>query len=257
MRTTLMSAAILIPVSVLANDPMKMKGHEGAAMSPTQVLNKLHRLSQKGIEKATFAQTNSTNEKLKTFVSKTVKDYQQLDQAAIDLARERKIVLASLTDPSPAEDLGTRSGMPARTEPGTPGIQPSPDPARAGADPARATDPAMVGTEPGKPGSPTVGTPPPTDTQLGSSAPRQPFETKSIHEQKQARWEQIRSLRGSEFDTQFLSMSADNAKSMISILESSRTRTDKKLDGLIDKAVRIFKDHQEQAEKLQRDLRAS
>ncbi len=41
------------------------------------------------------------------------------------------------------------------------------------------------------------------------------------------------------------------------MLEGDRAKADRKLGRVIDQAIKTFKDHQEQAEKLQRDIRAS
>lgn len=237
MKAILVSAAFLIPALVLANDP-SMHG----AMTPAGLLNKLHQTSQKSIEKGTVAQTNAGSEKVKSFGAKMVKDFQKLDSQVVDLAKEKNIVLAT-TAAYGSEETATsesmKSGAPKGEEMGN--VPAEPGEARAGAEPMPSDSPSKTGKmEPYK-----------ADT----AKPGEMAEAKgSDYQAEQAKWDRLKTLRGAEFDTEFLTLTVDGAKQHIKSLEGSRIKGEKKLDRLIDRAVKVFKDEQRDAEKLQKEL---
>jgi predicted outer membrane protein len=310
MKSILIAAAILVPTLVLANDPTAKdpSAQKGAVQTPTQVLNKLHSVSQKGIEKATVAQSNAGNERLKTFAGRQLKDFQKLDQQVLDLAKTKQITLTSMTGGS--QDYGSTGSQGGSMGSGSTGS------GSTGSTGSGSSDSDTMGSGSGSTGSGSVGsgstgsgstgsgstgsgstgsgstgsgstgsvgsgttgstgtttqtgtandtrtgtatgTESP-DTRMGSTTGTAGSESMDMDKQaKEARWERLRTLRGAEFDSEYLSMVADGARQQISMLEGARNKGDRQLDRLIDSAIKTFRDHQNQAEKLQREIRAS
>ena len=229
MRATLLAAALLLPTLALAGEPA-FQAETRALMSPSQVLNKLHHASQKGLEKATMAQTSSTDARVKAFAAQQEKDYQKLDAAVVELARTKELSLDPPAVTMRAE--GTKAaaqqkGSMDRMSPDSPTIQ-------LGTAGDTRTSTSAVGT---------------TEDSLVASAGEM--------DAKAARMERLRGLKGSAFDTEYLAMAVEGAQDKISMLESARAKSDVALTRVVDQAIAIYRAHQKQAEKLQRTLRAS
>jgi predicted outer membrane protein len=341
MKATLIAAAFLIPTLVLANDPSSTKttkdtkdtyGQTTGSQTPNEVLNNIHKFSQKGIEKATLAQANAGNERVKNFAGRQLKDFQKLDKAVLDLAKDKKITLTTMSSGSAGSheygSAGSQSGSMGSTTTGSGSIERdttmesdttgsgstttgttgstksgsvgtdttgtgssdrmgSTDDmgstttgtgttgSRAGTTGTGTTGSTGTDTRTGSAGSGTTGSTGSTtqtgtandtrtgtnntDLGTGSSDTRMGSTTGSSDtmEMQDTRWDRLRTLKGAEFDSEYLSMTAEGARKNISVLEGARIKGDRKLDKVIDQAVRIFRDHQDQAEKLQRDIRAS
>ena len=283
MKATLIAAAFLIPTLVLAGDPQPKESYEPKeqgstpqtqqqTLTPTQVLTELHMVSQTGIEQATIAQSNAGSERVKSFAEKQVKDFQKLDKAVLDLAKDRNITLSMESAPGSTEKKMGSETMPseppggtAGTGSGTTGTTTGTD-TRSGAVGSGTTGGTGTTTQMGTAGDTRTGTATEVPDTPSPSAEPQPAPAPETMgsaagtvdpKAKDSRWERLKTLKGSEFDTEYLSMINENARQNISNLESNRIKGDRKIDKLIDSAVKTFKDHQKQVEKLQRDIRAS
>lgn len=232
MRATLLAAALLLPTLALAGEPA-FQAETRALMSPSQVLNKLHHASQKGLEKATMAQTSSTDARVKAFAAQQEKDYQKLDASVVELARTKELSLdpPAVTMRAEGTKAAARSeqqkGSMDRMSPDSPTIQ-------LGTAGDTRTSTSAVGT---------------TEDSLIASAGEM--------DANAARMERLRGLKGSAFDTEYLAMAVEGAQDKISMLESARAKSDVALTRVVDQAIAIYRAHQKQAEKLQRTLRAS
>src|SRR5688572_31701978 len=113
MKKLLIGAALLAPVLALATDVKSKdksvetrstsekrtetysKSETTMVMTPTQALSKLHKVNMKHVELGNLAQLNSTNDKVKQFGARLVRDHQRLDKQVIDYAKDKNIVLTS------------------------------------------------------------------------------------------------------------------------------------------------------------------
>lgn len=307
MKATLIAAAFLIPTLVLANDPSSKTtkdtyGQKGAygqktsVQTPSEVLNKIHSLSQKSIEKATVAQTSASNEKVKNFAGKQLKDFQKLDKSVVDLAKDQKITLSAMTGSSAGSheygaagsqggSMGSAGSMDRETTGTIEHDTTGSGSAGAGSMPPKSGSTAPGSTRSGTAtGSGSMG----SDTTGSGSSERMGSTTTGSSEElgttgktgtdiktgstgsgsmgsaagesmdaMDTRWDRLKNLSGAQFDSEYLSMTADNARRNITVLEGARIKGDRKLDKVIDTAIKTFRDHQDQAEKIQRDIRAS
>ncbi len=73
----------------------------------------------------------------------------------------------------------------------------------------------------------------------------------------QAKLDELKNLQGAEFDTQFLSNVVDASQRSLDTLNGWKGQGDKKLNVLIDRAIKVIGDHQREAERLQQKIPAA
>ena len=207
-------------------------------MTPANFLNQLHYISQKGIEKATMAQTSSNNSKVKSLAVQQQRDFERLDQTVLELVKERSFTLVEPGVTMRAEDTNTGdSRSPGKTSTMDRMSPDSPTTQMGTANETRTEASVQVGT--------------PANALEGSIAENSGVDTKA------ARMERLRTLKGTAFDAEYLSMMIEGAQKHISMIENAGVKGDAKLNRVFDLAMKTFRDHQRRAELLQRAPSAS
>lgn len=90
-----------------------------------------------------------------------------------------------------------------------------------------------------------------TTAQGGDKSPEQK------RQEFQAKLDELKNLQGAEFDGQFLSNVVDASQRSLERLNGWKGQGDKKLNVLIDRAIKVIGDHQREAERLQQKIPAA
>lgn len=268
--------------------------------SENKVVDKIHHVNKKHIEYGNLARTRASNEQLRKFGAKLVKDHQKLDEAVFTYAKQNKLKIGESDKEQQgrsqlgyggdrADDLtiaGSNQGSTGSTGgSGTTYGTQSDSLAQTGRDQqadVTGQTGAMGGTgtddQSGATGGSTqrandVGRTPEQQANLGAerdiSATQQSGDVSGTPsaqgdkspEQKrqefQAKLDELKNLQGPEFDAQFLSNVSEASQRSLDRLQGWKGQGNKKLDLLIDKAVRMIGDHQKEAERLQQKVPAA
>jgi putative membrane protein len=181
------------------------------------LLGFIHHVNQHEIELSNLAKQNGGSSQVKDFADKIIKDHKSADDQVLALASARKIDLAAMHDQMKGMKDARASGSPSGVSGGT------------ADEHARTADQGM---------------------KSGTS----PEHMQAMAEHK-AEAEKLRTLKGADFDREFVRTMAKDHQTVIDRLTSARSRiSDPELTGLVDKLIPTLKDHLSTAQKLQDNL---
>lgn len=256
--------------------------------SANKVVDKIHSVNKKHIEYGNLARTRASNDQVRKFGAKLVKDHQKLDDAVFTYAKQNKIQLSESDKEQlgrsqlgyggdRADDMtiaGSSQGSTGSTGgSGTTYGTQQDSLAQAG----RTTPPADVTGQSGAMGgtgadqSGTTGgstqrandvgrLPEQQATESGDRSGTASAEGKSPEQKRQeyqAKIDELKNLQGPEFDAAFLTNVIEASQSSLEKLQGWKGQGDKKLDLLIDKSVRMIGDHLKEAQRLQQKVPAA
>ena len=255
--------------------------------SAAAVVDKLHHVNKKNIEYGNLARTRGGNEQIRKFGAKLVKDHQRLDDAVITYASANRIELGKAQQELKGRSqlgyggdrtddvttLGSQQGL----DQGTPGGSGKPAGdivSQATRDDLTGTSGAMGGTGTDQPAAETGGSTThagdlgsndrTANEAIGQTGPGESGEMQygeKTREQKQqefqAKLDELKDLQGSEFDSQFLSNVLETSERSLTRLQGWKGQGDKKLNVLIDRAIKVIGDHQKEAQRLQQKIPAA
>ena len=263
--------------------------------SEGKVVDKIHHVNKKHIEYGSLARTRASNQEVRRFGERLVKDHQKLDEAVFTYAKQNKLQLGETEKEQQgrsqlgyggdrADDLtiaGSNQGSTGSTGgAGTTYGTQQDSLAQAGRDQkadVTGQTGAMGGSgtdQPGATGGSTqrandVGRNPNLDTARDPSVAQHSGDVSGTttaqgeksYEQKrqelQAKLDDLKNLQGAEFDAAFLTNVSEASQRSLDRLQGWKGQGNKKLDLLIDKSVRVIGDHLKEAERLQQKVPAA
>jgi len=279
MKALLFAAALAIPVAASADDPNRYGGARSQgdttqqpgtlneAGAPTQsgtqmdsdssqafskdevfskdmVVQKINKVGQKHIELGNLAKSRASSDDVRRFGNKLVKDSESLTKAVSKYAKDNKIELSAAPYLGGSKDMSGSGSISGSSNTGA-GIESSGSPARTGTMGGTGTDDTIAGS----------------DVNMGSGSDKPAANTGSESSDKygqtgsgedfQQKLSELRSLQGTEFDSQFLSNVIEGSERALTRLQGWKGQGDKGLDRLIERAVKTIGDHQREALRLQ------
>lgn len=209
------------------------KESDNDAFSVNKVVDKLHRVNEKTIEYGSLAQKRGSDDAIRKFGAKLVKDHQGLDKAVLSFAKSNSIQIGAAT-----KDYGAMTG-------GAMGSSGSDFDSSGSVDRTGAYD--RTGT------TDRTGAQARSDTQPGTVSDGTPAiegdQQAAKQQEQQAKLDDLANLQGSEFDSKFLSNIIDGAQRTTEKLTLWKGQ-DKKVDALIDRSLKLLSDHEKEARKL-------
>lgn len=248
MKALLIAAAILAPALALANDPaMKdpsaknTKKTHATDLTSTQVLGKLRMINTTSIEMGDLAQANSESARVKALGASMAKSFQALDKTVTDYALKNNIVLSSgtLVPSSTTYDRDPAAVTTRRDE--TAGTV---------ADRTAMNDGAR-GTSGHNDSMPSGGT-----AITGSTAYPDQGDVDQLAKREE-KMSELRSLRGADFDREFLSRVVEKGNKWIGMLQETKGKFDKTVDGQVTKTIDTLKKNVSEAQRLSTTQRST
>jgi len=228
-----MSLALALPLTIScgrnSGDGVERLAANTGAVNETQLLQDLHKDNQKEIAVANLAAQKAETPAVKDFAKEIAKDHQQADKRVTDL--QQRLTAGGGTQP-------TTPTQP--TQPTTPA---------APAAPANPSTPAAPGGTGGtSPGNPGAG-------PAAPAAPAAPASPSRPSDPSFGMLEQLRNLRGVDFDKKFLGMMVTEHQQGIAKLQAAQSSlTNKDVLALVKDLLPVYEKHLKAAQQLQQQL---